>query len=344
MHLIEQDLLKYENLRTAKGQPFFSVLSSSELVNKNGGDLTQTESEKLCEFLDQLIGSQNSTIIARGESDENLKNQYNFDTENPELLAECIFMAGEKGRMCWNEKKFIDPDDTSSDNFRSICETLKKYIKEECKGDTKKAKKMRVFYLRNKQFCDAFNSIDSLVCKYEKLLDNDKKMVNLYYLSIVHTIDNSSEYKEVSNFVSTSTNFSVAKNFSNYATIYGWVPRRPMRKGIKSIDFVVIKYGSNVKKLKMPSCETPAFPKQKEIALRCGILPHFIIGFNIGQKFYVNPAIFNSPNDREMDDIVCNGLIIDQTDFEEFCNKYTKFKRYYTFDGNKYEMHVLKNN
>ena len=106
MHLIEQDLLKYENLHTAKDQPFFSVLSSSELVNGNGKDLTQTESEKLCKFLDQLIGSQYSTIIARGESDKNLKKQYNFDTENPELLAGCIFMAGEKGKMCWNEKKF----------------------------------------------------------------------------------------------------------------------------------------------------------------------------------------------------------------------------------------------
>ncbi|GEM_PF-4805478 len=47
MHLIEQDLLKYENLHTAKGQPFFSVLSSSELVNKNGGGFNSNRIRKV---------------------------------------------------------------------------------------------------------------------------------------------------------------------------------------------------------------------------------------------------------------------------------------------------------
>jgi hypothetical protein len=35
-------------------------------------------------------------------------------------------MAGEKGRICWDQIKYLDPDDTSLDNFRSICKALKK--------------------------------------------------------------------------------------------------------------------------------------------------------------------------------------------------------------------------
>jgi hypothetical protein len=93
------------------------------------------------------------------------------------------------------------------------------------------------------------------------------------------------------------------------------------------------------------------YPEQKEIALRCGILPHFIIGFKAGRNFYVNPAIFRSMDNMEKLDtfrklctfkrsIICNGLEVDQTNFEEFCRK-TNFKRFYTFDGNEYEIHCL---
>ncbi len=252
--------------------------------------------------------------------------------------------------MCWNEKKFIDPDDTSSDNFRSICETLKKYIiKEGCKGNTDRAKKMRDFYFRNQRFCYAFELKkrwkNKWNKKYKLLSDNDKKMVNLYYLSIAHTI-NSSEYRIVSSFVSTSTNSRVAEQFTGNVTIYGWVPESSMQKDIKTIDYVITKYGFNIKRLGLPYCETPVYPEQKEIALRCGILPHFIIGFKVKGKpnFYVNPAIFSSIDKMKLDDIICDGLKVDQNGFEEFCNSHTKFKRFYTFDGNKYEIHVLDKN
>ena len=143
----------------------------------------------------------------------------------------------------------------------------------------------------------------------------------------------------------------MADQFTSDATIYGWVPRSQMRKRLKSIEFVVTENYFHVKRLGLPYCETPVYPEQKEIALRCGILPHFIIGFKVGRYFYVNPAIFRSMDNMEKlgtfrklctfkRNIICNGLEVDQTNFEEFCRK-TNFKRFYTFDGNEYEIHCL---
>lgn len=330
--------------------PIYFALSNSILVKDNGEVLTQKELLKLWGFLNLLIGSRYSTFIMRGESNENLIAQYGFDTESPELLAQCIFMAGEKGRICWNAKMYLDPDNTSPANFDSICKALKKDIKEGCKGNSNRTHMMQDFYSRNQKFCNAFESIDKLVHIYKQLPINDRKRVNLYYLSITHTI-NSHKYKRASSFVSTTTNSRVADQFTNDTTVYGWVPRIQVQKRKKSIEYVITQNCSRVKQLGLPYCETPVYPEQKEIALRCGILPHFIIGFKVGPYLYVNPAIFRSMDKMEELDtfrklcafkrnIICNGLEVDQTNFEEFCRK-TNFKRYYTYDGYEYEIHCL---
>ena len=262
--------------------PIYFALSSSILVKENGEILTHAELLKLWGFLNLLIGSRYSTFIIRSESNANLKAQYNFDTEMPNLLAQCIFMAGEKGRICWERIKYLDPGDTTLDNFRSICKSLKKDIKEGCKGNSNRSQKMQDFYSRNQKFCNDFDYIDKLVCIYEQLSINDRKRVNLYYLSIAHTI-NSHKYKRASCFVSTTTDSHVADQFSSDVTIYGWVAKAQMQKRKKSIEYVVTENYSHVKRLGLPYCETPVYPEQKEIALRCGILPHFIIGFKVGR-------------------------------------------------------------
>ena len=38
--------------------------------------------------------------------------------------------------------------------------------------------------------------------------------------------------------------------------------------------------------------------------------------------------------------LIMYGLDVDQRNFEEFC-RMTNFKRYYTFDREKYEIHIL---
>lgn len=338
--------------------PIYFVLANSKIVKDNGENLLQRELLQFWNFMNMLIGSRYTTFIIRGESNENLRKQYNYDINTPDILAQCIFMAGEKGRICWTEKKYLDPDDTSLENFQSICELLNSSINEGCRrGNVRRMHIMQDFFTRNQEFCNAFENIDDLTIKYNQLAISGRRKVNLYYLSIAHTI-NSYKYQKASSFVSTTTSPQVADIFTNDVSIYGWIPKTPvrsqMKNQVKSIEYVIAKNKSDILDFGFPYCDTPVYPEQKEILLRCGILPHFIIGFNIKSSFYVNPAIFNSMNDIEeinsfkklcefKRNLITNGLSVDQSDFEDFCRK-TNFKRYYTYDGEIYQLYSLYQN
>lgn len=335
--------------------PLYFALSNSKILKDNGLHLCQRELVQLWNFMNMLTGSRYTTFIMRGESNENLRKQFNNDTNSPELLAQCIFMAGEKARLCWSEKKYLDPDDTSLDNFRSICKLLNTSIIDgRLRGSCSRKQRMQDFFIRNQEFCNAINETEDLIIKYNKLLTKDKKKVNLYYLSIAHTI-NSYNYQKASNFVSTTNSSTEAGIFTTDIIIYGWIPRIYLKSRTnnkpKPIEFVIAKNKSEISNLGFPCCNTPVYPEQKEILLRNGILPHFIIGFKIKNSFYVNPAIFNSMDNIERvnsfkklcafkRNLIINGLDIDQSLFEDFC-KTTNFKRYYTFDGETYELYTL---
>lgn len=337
-----------------KRLPIYFALSNAVLVKSNGERLAQDELLKLWNFLNLLIGSSCSTFIMRGESDENLVAQYGYGVETPDLLAQSLFMAGEKGRICWNDRRFLAPDDTSADNFKEICRTLARHIEEGCRGNSSRSVKIREFRSRNEEFCSAFGNIDRLVGIYANLSKKERETVNLYYLSVAHTI-NSIGYKKVSSFVSTTTDAQKAKDFTDDAIIYGWVPRRMMSisSAVRSgtIDYVVADKNPFIKRTGLPCCDSPVYPEQKEVSMRCGLLPHFIIGFKVGRNFYVNPGIFESMDRMVTMEswrkltafkrrLINQGLEIDQTDFEEFCRK-TNYRRYYTFDGYEYELHSL---
>ena len=333
-----------------KAIPIYFALTNSKIIKDNGDILSQNELLQFWNFLNMLIGSRSCTFIMRGDSNENLMKQYYCDTNSPKLLAQYIFMVGEKGRICWSKKKYYDPDDTSLSNFQSICELLNRFINEGCsKGNIERMQKMQNFVLRNKEFCKDIKNINDIVKRYGQLKTEDRIRVNLYYLSIAHTI-NSYKYQKVSNFISTTTNLQVATTFTDDICIYGWIPTYGWNR-IKSIDYIIASNKSFIEKLKIPYCDTPVYPEQKEILLRCGLLPHFIIGFKSKNNFYTNPAIFSLINDmgnissfkdlcRFKSNFIRNGLNIDQTNFENFCHE-TNFKRYYSYDGEIYKLHDL---
>ena len=329
-------------------RPLYFVLTECHLMDDNGQLLVQEDLLKIWELYNLMVGSTLSTFILRGESNENLISQFGADANDPVLLAKYLFMAGEKGRICWSEKEYLDPDDVSSENFKKVCGTLARYIREGCRGNGGRADKMRDFVARNGAFCQAIENADKLVAKYDKLSKRKRHTLNLYYLSIAHTI-NSLAYKKASGFVSATTKGAVADDFTGDVCIYGWVPKETGFN--RTIDYVISENTEAVKNMGMPYCDTPVYPEQKEISLRCGFLPHFIIGFKVRNNFYVNPAVFTSIDkmrekrtfkklSQYRSDLLRYGLNVDQTNFEEFC-RMTHFKRFYTFDGVKYEIHSL---
>lgn len=332
--------------------PIYNALHWRKLKNHDDEDLPQEEVIKLWNFYNMIKGSRWCTFIMRGESNENLESQFGTDANHPDLLAKYLFMTGEKGRMCWDSKKYLDPDDTSIENFEAICRALARYIKEGRRGDSGRSRKMRYFCKRNKDFCNAFKeNVEGLVGKYKKLKVKNRRIVNLYYLAVAHTI-NSYTYMKASSFVSTTMDEKVANKFTSDVCIYGWVPNIAYSIAHnKSIDVVITQNKEVVERIGFPYCDTPVYPEQKEVALRCGFLPHFIIGFMVGGRFYVNPAISRSMDKmmglksiQELNEfkhqLITNGLDVDQSNFEEFC-RMTNFKRYYTFDGEKYKIYCL---
>ena len=120
--------------------------------------------------------------------------------------------------------------------------------------------------------------------------------------------------------------------------------KRRTRK--RTIDIVDTNQMSEMQSTGLPYCNSAVFPNQEEIAIRCGLLPHFIIGYAVGRNFYVNPAIFNAIDRMHeigtfiekcsyMRRIQLHGLVDNQENFEEFCQR-TNFKKYFTFDGDDY--------
>ena len=330
----------------------FLMLSNYRLLSSNGDELIQEELNKLFEFYNMMSGSLNSKFIFRGESNRNLMRQFNFDTRTPEMLSECLFMTGEKGRICWTETEGINPDDVSAENFLRICKSLAKYIDEGLRAGGNRAKRIKAFCEKEEKFCDGIRKGETFVGIYEELKHEVKQKVNLYYLAIAHTIGDK-EYKETSEYISTTTNAIIADRFAQDVCIFGWVPqniwRRKARK--RTIDIVDTNQMSEMQSTGLPYCDSAVFPNQEEIAIRCGLLPHFIIGYAVGRNFYVNPAIFNAIDRmHEMGTfrekcsykrrIQLHGLEINQENFEEFCQK-TNFKKYFTYDGYDYAMHRM---
>lgn len=329
-----------------------NALHWRKLKNHNDEDLPQEDVQKLWFFYNMMKWTRACSFVMRGESNGNLMEQFETNANNPALLAKYLFMTGEKGRICWENRKYLDPDDTRKENFEAICKALARYIREGCRGDSGRAQKIRDFYNRNEAFCSAFDSIDDIASRYEKLKAKDRRIVNLYYLTVAHTI-NSYEYRRASSMVSTTTDVNVAEKFTADVRIYGWVPREDNSYArIKTIDVVDTQETEYIKRKGLPFYDSPVYPDQKEVAMRCGFLPHFIIGFMVGSKFYVNPAISRSIDKmhemRSFQELntfkyrmIMYGSDVDQSNFEDFC-RMTKYKRYYTFDGKNYEIHCLE--
>lgn len=316
----------------------WSFLSKCVLKDSNMAELSNSQCAKFCSFMMLFNTSRKKTFVARGESDENLMNHYNFDTSDPQMLAQILFNIGAKGRLSLSYKNGIDPDDTSTTNFAEICKLMNLALRKADNGNSRRASRMRNFISNNRSFVNDFlTERTKLMSKYNNLSMADKQAVNIYYLYILHTI-NSYKYSKISNFVSTSEDLDIANKFARNLLILGWVPMYPTFSFVSKPknDY----YGYLCKSKHLPFLNKLIYPEQAEVSIRCGILPHFIIGFRIGNNFYVNPAIFetmdmfsNCQSDNQIkqlvDDIIKHGLRVDQSNFIEYC-KLTNYIKYFT--------------
>lgn len=292
----------------------------------NSNKATQTETDRFMSFIQKLKSSRRVRFIYRGNS--NIVEQYNIDTSDMPLLASRIFCLGDKGRYFF-QNKLVDRNSI----FSLIWD---KFHNKVCKLNfTSNCTKKRMFeFLKENPMLNNYFSEEHNKEHFESLsqlsIDDTHKVAD-YYLSILHTIGKSGNGE--SYFLSSSTNYLVADKFKgdNNIIMYGWLPR----KGFKNR---IIKYNDVetnsifIKSLNLPTYQFPIYPEQSEICIKCGLLPHYIIGFQHNKRFYINPNTLKQWNDN----IVYEGLDLDQKEFNDMF-KATKLKQSFIFiDGNYY--------
>lgn len=297
----------------------------------NGKEISAEEQECFSSFLTHLKSSRKVCFIYRGEN--NLSNHYNTSLDNIPLLTQEIFLLGEKGRSFLGSPKLYD------NVFQFLWD---KFNKKVCGLNFKKPntlKHVSTFLKENPSIKNYFsdNTNRDRFVNLSELPDKEKEAIADYYLAILHTIGKSVFPK--SYFLSTSKKRDVAEFFANNEEgiiLYGWIPRKGLKKNIiKGIDLE--EKCKIVERHSLPTCKSSVYPDQKEICLKYGLLPLFIIGFQHQNKFYVNPATLNTWND----DILYDGMHIDQTKFNEIFNASNYSSSFMFIDGTYY---IIPNN
>lgn len=292
-------------------------------LNDNLSALTEKQLEEFITKFESICNSPLSKMIFRGDTNTNFRKQYRISSENtpPLDLAKYLFLIGEKGKHFWNGDPL--PFEILGDNSDVIEHVW-------CKVSS---------ILKDKEIKESLFSEegkDSFMQQMGKMDETQKRMILDYYYSYVHTYRS-----EGSHFLSTSESFAVALKFLRNKTgivMVGWVPASHCNEMM--IDYEdVCQNRENIEKLGFPTFET-LYPKQKEICLKCGLLPHFMIGFYIPKEktFVVNPALFK--NTYSMDETIKKGFDVDQSEFLEELKK-TGYSKCYWYDKGIYK--VIRN-
>ncbi len=297
----------------------------------NDQSASQKEQQQFFSFIKSLKSSKRVRFVFRGNS--NIIKYYDTDVDNIPLLSHCIFCIGDKG-CYFLQKKLID--------FKEIFPVIwNKFIDKVCKLNfrSEQTKQHVLHFLKCNPEIQQYFSNEQNRKSFECISDlpiEDRKKVADYYLSILHTIGKSANGKSF--FLSASKNYMVADEFkgTNSIIIYGWLPKKGINNHIiKYID--VEKSSSFVKKIGLPTCNVPIYPEQREICIKCGLLPNYIIGFQHDNKFYINPNILKT---QWHDNIVYDGLDIDQKNFNDLLTKSKYSQSFIYYDGDYYLISV----
>ena len=155
-----------------------------------------------------------------------------------------------------------------------------------------------------------------------RLGQKEKALVRDYYLFLLHTAGERGVTSE-SMLVSTSTDWRQAEKFRDRrdprkVIFYYFVPKPFDRYCISSR--VALGTYDLIRHLKLPRyrLDSGLYAGQREVAVRGGLLPHFMLGILRVDRdeFVVNPHLLAMP-DASLPSILEHGIHIDQDDFNE---------------------------
>ncbi len=323
-------------------------------LKTNGRNLSEEQKIHFFNCINKIYRN-NDKFIYRGDKKEKLYPIYGLSKKSSdEQFRDTLFILGAKANMFLMKLPGINEiniDDANNSVFNLIFKMLSNLLKREFLfgpirrfvGDFKKRESGVINFFSNQDNEYRFIDIISNLTPKQQIIVRD------YYLGLLHHISKS-EYYASSFMLSTSIDFSQASKFAsskeekdseNPLIIFGWVPYK--YEGVLSVpDFRILRRNINMEVIGLPVYEKSFFPYQKEVTLKGGLLPHYLLGYlynKRGEKiFEINPALFNVSD-------TWNGieLPVDQSTFHQRIQN-TLFGRYFTLqeDTNQFRQNNMR--
>lgn len=291
----------------------------NRLLNKTltckGNPVSEEEKKILESFLNALF---RVSVVYRHVGDSYLEMQYRTRTNNIELLSEYIFLYGDKGKLFYEEldQKTFNKDisEIKDEVFSFIYKKYKKVFVEKALKSHKTIDAVDTFCKKEPSFVSFWSNMteEEWLKRIDKLDEKEKRKIKDYYVSLLHTVGLAG-YGRNSYFLSTSRDMNI-RNIMGWQNdgieIVGWT--KISRKNVITYDKTE-KLSVIVKSIGFPIVSHAIFPVQREITYKCGILPHYIVGYLYGKdSFEINPYILKK---QDFGRVCENGLDIDQTLF-----------------------------
>lgn len=280
---------------------------------------------KIQELCEKIIKAQNVRFIFR--ADGRVDNTYNSSYDSP-ILAERIFMVGVKGNDFFSVYNSTSEDlyTHGKDVFLKIQESLQNNS-----GTPKFRHRICDFKLRNMEFVKFFGNNANKEVFAAAFNSRAKWFINDYYEVFLHSLYRNGYRNNKSEYVSTSSDINMAKQFQNSGIIFvGWLPK----SGVIPYHNIN-KRNLRIAELGLPTYDKCAYSYQKEFCLKYGILPHMIIGYLYNDKFIINHHLIENIQRRDIDEIIHDGCEIDQKDFRQVLSE-TRYKRGYNLTTHQY--------
>jgi hypothetical protein len=291
----------------------------NRLLNKTltckGNPVSEEEKKILESFLNALF---RVSVVYRHVGDSYLEMQYRTRTNNIELLSEHIFLYGDKGKLFYEEldQKTFNKDisEIKDEVFSFIYKKYKKVFVEKALKSHKTIDAVDTFCKKEPSFVSFWSNMteEEWLKRIDKLDEKEKRKIKDYYVSLLHTVGLAG-YGRNSYFLSTSRDMNI-RNIMRWQNdgieIVGWT--KFSRKNVITYDKTE-KLSVIVKSIGFPIVSHAFFPVQREITYKCGILPHYIVGYLYGKdSFEINPYILKK---QDFGSVCEKGLDIDQTLF-----------------------------
>lgn len=295
--------------------------------------------------------SKNKKVLTtfRGDSYASLADRVGCESGWDGVIYQRTFYFGAKSKHFLENNKTVAKRrhlNSIEDVSEATFEFLFKKIAKICHAD---AYKGHPFWDANRDIVELFTNPENrayFLSRVNAASEEMKVLVRDYYLYLLHTAGRKGVADE-SMLVSTSTQWLQAEAFvsrlnAGKIIYYYFVPapfeRYCITSQISTHAFDLIRYLS----LPVYAFNSGLYPKQREVSIRGGLLPHFMLGILRVDlnEFVVNPHLLAMP-EEDLDSILVSGIKIDQSDFNDRI-KETLYQRYAELDGDRFAAFMIQ--